>query len=234
METYLISRDSKQKIRVAYLSYEWDKDILGFVISRYTGQLHGKMTEQPEIQVLKGKAKRTVTEQVELEYNSLIKKFLDKGYKLCNGDPETFSESDLNNIIGEDKTDTNGFTKHMLAKQADKVAKSSINKVPFWWASRKIDGVRNSFYYKDGEVHSASRGGGSYDNSTEHLRKNPTLVAFFERHPTYVLDGELYKHGKSLQQISGAARQEKDGKKSNWMEYYIYDVMIPDMPFSDR
>lgn len=94
--------------------------------------------------------------------------------------------------------------------------------------------VRCSFYYKDGEIHSASRGGGDYDPATSHFRKNKELIKFFENHPDYILDGELYKHGKSLQQISGAARLEKNAYDCDWLEYYIYDVMIPNMKFSDR
>ena len=44
----------------------------------------------------------------------------------------------------------------------------------------------------------------------------------------------MYKHGKSLQQISGAARLEKNAVDCDWLEYYVYDIMIPGMKFSDR
>jgi len=36
---------------------------------------------QPLIEIYKGKAKRTLEEQLELQYNSEKKKYLDKGYK---------------------------------------------------------------------------------------------------------------------------------------------------------
>lgn len=93
--------------------------------------------------------------------------------------------------------------------------------------------VRCSFYWSGEEVKSASRGGGEYDISTEHIRKHPKFVEFFKTHPKIVLDGELYKHGKSLQQISGAARREIANADGCWLEYYIYDVMAPE-PFEDR
>lgn len=227
MIQYLVSRDSKGKIRVACVSFEWDDEQHGFVISRLTGQLGGKMTEQPDILVQRGKAKRTVTEQTQLEFNALVRKYTDKGYKAIENDPSTYSEDELNEIIGEEKTDTNGFMKHMLAKQADQVSDATINKLPYWYASRKIDGVRCSFYYADGEVHTASRGGKNYDYSTWQIREHPKLVEFLKRYPKIILDGELYKHGKSLQQISGAARMEKTTKGNDWLEYYIYDVMLP-------
>lgn len=231
-ENALISRDSKGKIRVVEISYQWEDDYNGFVIRRHTYQYGGKVTDQPEIVITKGKAKRTVTEQARLEYNSHLKKYQDKGYKLLEKDINSYSLEDLNKILPEFTTDANGFQKHMLAKQADKVAASAFEKE--WYASRKIDGTRCSFYYKDGVIKTASRGGGDYDPACQHFITNEKLITFFENHPDYILDGELYKHGKSLQQISGAARLEKNAYDCDWLEYYIYDIMIPNMPFKDR
>lgn len=230
----LISRDSKGKIRVVDMSASWSNEQHGFVIKRTTYQYQGKKVEQPDIWIYKGKASRTLKEQLELEYKSNMKKYLDKGYKLLTKPLDDYSEEELNEIIGTVVTDSSGFAKHMLAKQADKVKDSSIEKVKTWIVSRKIDGVRASFYWKDGEVKSASRGGGDYDPSTYQLREHPKLRALLSEHPDWILDGELYKHGKSLQQISGAARMEKTAGGCDWLEYYIYDVMIPDQPFGYR
>lgn len=230
----LISRDSKGKIRVVEMFAEWNDAEHAFGIYRTTYQYGGKRTEQPAIFVRFGKAARTLREQLELEYKSNMKKYLDKGYKLLEKSIDDYSEDELQEIIGDVVTDSSGFAKHMLAKQADKVKDSSIEKVKMWAVSKKIDGVRCSFYWKDGEVKSASRGGGDYDYSTYQLREHPLLRSILSTHPDWVLDGELYKHGKSLQQISGAARMEKTAAGSNWLEYYVYDIMIPDLPFSDR
>ena len=115
MIKYLLSKASTGKFRVAYLSTteEWDEEKAGFVINRVTGQLHGKMTEQPEIVITKGKAGRTHREQLELQFKSELKKYLDKGYKEMENDPETYSETQLEEFYGEIKTDQNGFAKHM-------------------------------------------------------------------------------------------------------------------------
>lgn len=234
----LVTKDNKGKTRVVEISYEWDDAQHGFVIRRKTYQYGGKVTVQPEIWIYKGKVKRTVSEQARLEYNSHLKKYTDKGYKLLPSSikinnavaVEAFVEEHLGNGV----TDSNGFKKHMLAKQADKVATSVFDKIKYWYGSRKIDGVRCSFYWKDGEVRTASRGGGDYDASTSFMRHNPKLIQFFEDHPDIVLDGELYKHGKSLQQISGAARLEKDTAGMDWLEYYIYDVMDSTKTFEER
>ena len=231
---YLITRDAKGKIRVVEMKAGWSEDQHAFGIYRTTYQLNGKRTEQPNIYVEKGKAARTLKEQLDLEYKSNMKKYLDKGYKLLEEPIDNYSEEQLQEIIGDVVTDSSGFAKHMLAKQADKVKDSSIEKVKCWAVSRKIDGVRCSFYWKDGEVKSASRGGGDYDSSTYQLREHPALIKLLSEHPSWILDGELYKHGKSLQQISGAARMEKTAGGCDWIEYYIYDVMIPDTTFEER
>ena len=230
----LISRDNKGKIRVVEMFTEWNEAEHAFGIYRTTYQYGGKRTEQPAIFVRMGKAARSLREQLELEYKSNLKKYLDKGYKLLQDFIDEYTEQELQEIIGDVVTDSSGFAKHMLAKQADKVKDSSIEKVKCWAVSKKIDGVRCSFYWKDGEVKSASRGGGNYDASTYQIREHPALIKLLSEHPDWVLDGELYKHGKSLQQISGAARMEKTAGGCDWLEYYLYDVMIPDAPFEDR
>ena len=56
----LISRDSKGKIRVVEISYQWEDDHNGFVIRRYTSQYGGKITTQPEIVISKGTEKAIV------------------------------------------------------------------------------------------------------------------------------------------------------------------------------
>lgn len=234
----LVSKDNKGKIRVVEIDYEWDDNRRGYVIRRKTSQYGGKVTVQPEIWIFAGKAKRTVSEQVKLEYNSHLKKYQDKGYKILPSNIDLKDSPSVQAFVeeqmGEGVSDSNGFKKHMLAKQADKVATSVFDKLKYWYASRKIDGVRCSFYYKDGEVRTASRGGEHYDYSTAFMRHNPKLIQFFENHPDIVLDGELYKHGKSLQQISGAARLEKDTAGMDWLEYYIYDVMDSTKIFEER
>ena len=231
---WFVSRDSKGKLRVVEMSANWDESQKAFGIYRTTYQYGGKRTEQPTIYISIGKASRTLREQLELEYKSNMKKYLDKGYKQLTKNIEEYSEEELNEVVGEVITDSSGFAKHMLAKQADKVKDSSIEKVKMWAVSRKIDGVRCSFYWKDGEVKSASRGGGDYDPSTYQLREHPVLRSFLSTHPDWVLDGELYKHGKSLQQISGAARMEKTALGCNWIEYFVYDIMVPNATFADR
>lgn len=236
MIKYLISKSSTGKIRVVYLysSEEWNDEVNGYTIERRHGQLWGKMQDAPTITITKGKAGRTHKEQLALQFNSELNKYLDKGYKEINQDPELCIEAELQEFLGEFKTDTTGFAKHMLAKQADKVKESAIDKIPYWYASRKIDGARAALFWKNGSICTASRGGGNYDCSMQQFIENPELIAFFEAHPDIILDGEIYKHGWSLQNISGEARRCETMHGSDYLEFYIYDVMIPEISFEER
>lgn len=249
MNNTLVTKDSKGKIRVVEISYEWDDTRRGYVIRRNTYQYGGKVTAQPEILITQGKVNRTVTEQTKLEYASHLKKYQDKGYKLIpeGSNIDSISKEEVESLIPDDKTDANGFKKHMLAKDFNKVSSAVYDKIKHWWASRKIDGVRCSFYNSSSvctddlfksqestEVTSASRGGGHYDNATKHIRNHPKMVEFFKNHPDVILDGELYIHGRSLQYISGLARTEIDvDDECDELEFWIYDVMI-DRPFEER
>lgn len=228
----LVSKDTKGKVRVVKIWYEWDDSQRGFVIRRITSQYGGKETVQPEIWIYKGKAKRTVTEQCKLEFNSHIKKYLDKGYKEL---PSTIDFSDKNSVeefIGGDKTNQDGILKPMLAKQADKVASSVFNKN--YYGSRKINGVRCLIYYKDGEVRTSSRGAINYDLAIFHIISHPKLEKFFKDNPDTILDGEIYKHGWTLNKISGLCRTQSTVSDGEPLEFYMYDIVRTDLPFSSR
>ena len=235
MIKYLLGKASTGKFRYAVVECDdqWHEPEHGYVIQRSYGQVQGKNTLSPTIVVDRTKANRTWKEQYQLQFNSEVKKFLDKGYVEVEKHPNEYSEAELNEIFGDVKTNQYGVIKPMFAKQSEKVTNQKIfNKE--WMASRKLDGVRCLLYYKDGEIHSASRGGEHYDCATEHIRTYQPLIDFFEANPEVILDGELFKRFTSLQKISGAARLERNAHESNWLEYWIYDCYIPDMSAEDR
>lgn len=224
---WLASRDSRGAIRLVKLECEWNDSEHAYTIIRTTGQYNKTQTIQPTIFVRKGKVNRTVTEQTRLQYDHLLKEYEDKGYKKLDKSYDLYSESELSEIVGEHKTSKDGLLKPMLAKQASKVTNKKIFDKE-WLASRKIDGVRSLFYFDGKEVRTKSRGGEHYDYSTGHLREHPVLIEIFKKYPTLVLDCELYKHGKSLQQCSGAARLEKNAYDCDWLEMYCYDCVFLD------
>lgn len=224
MIKYLLGKASTGKFRFAVVECdeEWHEPEHGYVIQRSYGQVGGKTTLSPKIIVDRTKQKRTWKEQYALQFNSETKKFLDKGYVEVEKHPKEYTLDELQSIFGDVKTNQYGVIKPQLAKQADKVTNPKIFDKE-WLISRKLDGVKALFYYKDGEIHTASRGGEDYDVATTHLREDPKLLKFFEIHPTVILDGELFVRGKTLQQISGAARMEKNAYDCDWLQYWVYD-----------
>ena len=238
MKEYLLSRASTGKFRFAIVEWdeEWKEPEHAFLITRKYGQIGGKVTESPKTWIKKGKAGRSHREQATLQFNSFVKGYLDKGYIKVPSDPNTYSEEKCIELFGEVKTNQYGVIKPQLAKQADKVTNKKIFDKE-WLISRKLDGVKALFYWDGKEVHTASRGGEHYDIATTHLRENPQLIEFFKANPTIILDGELFKRFKTLQQISGAARMEKNAYDCDWLEYWVYDcydTANPDIIAEDR
>ena len=227
MITYMLGKATTGKFRftVVECSEEWDDILKGYVIKRKYGQVRGKTVDGPLIIVDRPKQKRTWKEQYILQYNSEVKKYLDKGYIKTEKHPNEYTDQELNELFGDVVTNQFGVLKPMLAKQESKVSNRKIFDKE-WLASRKINGTRCLMYLgEDHKIHTASRGGNTYEYSTIHIRENPTMLNIFNKYPNIILDGELYKHGKSLQQISGAARLEKNAIDCDWLEYYLYDVI---------
>lgn len=238
MKTYLLGKASTGKFRFVEVEWneEWQEPEHAFLITRKYGQIGGKVTESPKTWIKVGKAGRSHREQATLQFNSFVKGYKDKGYIEVPVDPNTYTEEKCNELFGEIKTNQYGVIKPQLAKQADKVTNKKIFEKE-WLISRKLDGVKALFYWDGKEIHTASRGGEHYDYATVHLRENPSLIAFFKANPTIILDGELFKRFKTLQQISGAARMEKNAYDCDWLEYWVYDcynTADPDMPAVDR
>lgn len=232
MNWYLVGKDSKGKIRVCYISYELENDV--YVIHRSTGQFGGKITEQPDKIVERGKAGRSLLQQVQLETNHLVKEKLDKGYKEIPNDPKSYTEKELKEIVGDYSTNQEGLLKPMLAKSETQITNRKIFDKE-WYASRKINGVRTLVYYKDGELHTASRGGGTnYDFVLQHILIHPKLLDCFKKHPNLILDSEAYKFGWTLNKISGICRTQKTAYDGDPLELYVYDVVDVDKTFEER
>ena len=235
-ESVLVTRNARDKIQVArYILWQ---DTNSFIIKRYTGQFGGKVTEQPEVVIEKGKVKRTVIQQAELEYNSLVKKSLDKGYKKLSDLTKTkyddITEEELNKVVPSIKTDSYGFIKPQLAKSSKDCTPNVWDK-PLW-CSRKLDGVRCLMKWDSEaeEIKSISRGGENYDVATTHIRNSPELISLFKEYPELILDGELYIHGWPLQKISGTCRLETWEERCENIEYWVYDIADTEKIFSQR
>ncbi len=135
----LICRDAKGKCRRVDISCIWSDPLHAYVIERSSGLINGKQVVAPIIEIKQGKASRTVTEQATLQYNSELKKYLDKGYKSIDdlGIDELTLEA-AEEALPETNTDQNGSIKPMLCKVMDRTKTSQTDKQ--WLASYKHDG----------------------------------------------------------------------------------------------
>ena len=235
-EVVLVTRNARDKIQVAIFTLEQEGNT--YYIRRNTGQFGGKFTEQPTKTIERGKAKRSVFMQAELEFNSLINKALDNGYKKLSNLTTTkfnvITQDELNTIVPSIKTDQEGNIKPQLAKSSNDCSVNIFNKGLF--CSRKIDGVRCLFKWSEdkGEVISISRGGKNYDVATSHIRNNELLIEYLKNNTGIALDGELYVHGWSLQKISGAARLQTWENRCNKLEFWVFDIVDTNKYFNER
>lgn len=135
----LITLDTTGKVRVVYLESEWNNDLQAYCIVRRSGCLGGKLVTAPTIVIDHGKVRRSIHEQNSLQYNSELKKYLDKGYKNIKdlGITDLTIDS-AKEALGDVKTDQNGSMKPMLCKVLDKSNKKQTEKT--WLASYKHDG----------------------------------------------------------------------------------------------
>lgn len=171
------------------------------------GKLDGKL--QTKIEAVKGKNigranETTPAEQAELEAKSKINKQKDKGYR---EDKESLEDLPLLPMLAQD-----------YLKQGHRI------KYPCY-ESAKLDGVRCLAICKDGEVILKSRGGKIYE--VEHISKELSLLM----KDGFVWDGELYIHGKFLEEIVSAVKKPNEMTKD--VKFVIFDVVTEDR-FSDR
>jgi len=233
MDIKLYNIDSKGKIR--YVSFLVVDKFPGYEIKRSSGLVDGADVPQPTLEIKIGKAGRCIKAQMELEYNSLINKARDKGYKDQIAD------------VMEHKTDSNGNKKPMLAldcrgKIDSKVSEDDARKIiitrilrkineKVGYLSRKLDGVRMIKKL----IGTVSRGGKDYDPACTQIVKDGCFKEFFDKYPDYQLDGEIYVHGKFLDEISGHARKrEYIPERHDDLQYWIYDIIADGLTFEER
>ena len=231
---HLVTRNARDKVQVVIAELEQNGN--SFTIKRTTGQYQGVMTEQPELTIEKGKAKRSVLEQAELQYNSIVSKYQDKGYKrldsLTNKKFDELSLEEMDALVPTIKSDQNGNLKPMLAKSSNDCQTSVLQKKMF--CSRKLDGVRMMVKWDEelGKPITISRGGKNYDVAATLITKQ--LTDYLSQHKDLILDGELYAHGHYLQEISGIARLETWEDRCEILEYWIYDIADDKRTFNNR
>ena len=229
----LICRDAKGKCRRVDIACTWSDPLHAYVIERSSGLINGKQVIAPPIIIKTGKAQRTVTEQATLQYNSELKKYLDKGYKnIKDLGIEELTLQAAEDALPTENTDQSGMIKPMLCKVMDRTKTSQTDKQ--WLASYKHDGVRCLLFMRDGEVRTSSRGGQDYDIPATYIREDPYVKQIFKENPDIILDGEIYRHLWNLQKISGLCRKETLEEEHKELVFHCYDIVDTQSPFKLR
>lgn len=143
-------------------------------------------------------------QQAEFEANSRINKQIDKGYRADKGELE---ELPLLPMLAND-----------YLKQGHRI------KYPCW-VSDKLDGVRCLAIRKEDGVILKSRSGKLYD--VKHIQDQLSLSMQVGE----IWDGELYIHGKYLEEIVSAVKKPNDMTKNLW--FVVFDV-VNDKSFIKR
>lgn len=182
----------------------------GSVLIIYAKKLDGKAVEkvyQVEQKNL-GRANETsFIDQAVSEAKSRVNKQLDKGYV------KTLEEAK------DPATNSLGLHKPMLAQPIGKV-KPEIIEWDTAFAQPKLDGhrclVNDILYSRQGK-----------EIKLPHIRDQLGDSGLLSKN----LDGELYVHGKLLQDIGSLVKKPR--KESLAIEYHIYDIVSP-APYSER
>jgi DNA ligase-1 len=95
------------------------------------------------------------------------------------------------------------------------------------WMQYKKDGVRNFGELFNDTTRMKSREGQIFN--VQHLLN--TVTDLHDKALEEIFDGELYKHGVVLQDIVSLV---KSNDPNQVLEFHIYDIAIPDLPFSQR
>ena len=99
----------------------------------------------------------------------------------------------------------------------------------------KLDGLRCVVYLVNGLPVYQSRTGGIF-TVLHHL--DSSVVEILSRNHTLVLDGELYTQQIPFEELAGIIKKktltETDKQKILHIQYHVYDLVIPKLPFRER
>lgn len=208
----LYKLDSKGKVRIWYS--ETGTDGVRWGLRSAAGLQDGKkvtsewtFVEQKNV----GRSNETsLEEQAKSEMESEVQKKKDRGYFTEIGNVDTFDKF-----------------KPMLAEKFEDV---EVNYTVGIYSQPKLDGIR-----------CIARKDGLWTRSGKEIVAVPhiweSLKSFFEKHPNFILDGELYNHElkDDFNSITSMVRKTKPKpedliKSKELVQYHVYDVIVTDQP----
>jgi len=212
----LYGKASNGKIKVVYYSVEELEDGTVDIVNEH-GYLDGKkQIDRRNIKVGKniGKSNETTPwEQACSEVEAEWKKKLDSNYTTNESGVPDSSEQSLLPMLAHDFNKRKHNIKYPCLVQP------------------KLDGVRCMARSDDGNARFTSRKDKPYD-TLSHL--SHTSAFYLNYTPDGApLDGEVYKHGLSLQEINRRVKKHRPGETEE-LEYWVYDVAHTDMGNKER
>lgn len=175
----------------------------------HSSTLDGSMVRHTEL-VDRGCQGRSIESQVDHRIRSRISKQRDKGYVNTIDEAATGAFNQL------------GLMPPMLAQvYGGRVADASKA-----WIQKKLNGLRCLITRQDGQLTAYTRRGKRLLAITEILAEADTFVTEGQ-----TVDGEIYKHGTSLQTIQSLTKRRQAATAS--LLYAMYDL-VSDDAFSDR
>jgi len=178
----------------------WDVSTEGAAIISVTGQLGGARTESRKIVKAKNVGRSNETTpgaQADFEAAAMWTKKKDSGY-----------------FESEEEARTTLVFLPMLA--ADFNNRKDKVRYPVY-VQPKFDGVRCLAYWEGGEVKLLSRGGKPY--YVPHIAAQVASML----QPGRVLDGEIYIHGRTFQEITKLVKKYRPGETEE-LDFWVYDT----------
>lgn len=149
---------------------------------------------------------RSLQEQAKLQVEARVRVKMDSGFKR--------SRADLGKII----TNQLGLAAPMLATPLNRAGKFAIDNC---YVQPKLDGHRCLISSE-----------GAYSRRGKVIDTIPEILKSVQVPDGAILDGELYAHGVHLQTIASWAKRRQEKTKN--LRYHIYDIIVPDMSFTER
>lgn len=199
----------------------WTATINNSTVTYEYGQKDGKMQTKTDTYTV-GKQKRSAKQQAKFEALSTARKKIRLGYSLISH--EGFDELVVDSPVTKELS-----PKPMLAKDFELKRIASETTV---FMQPKLDGIRCLGNQRSGELWTRGR---KRLHGLNHIEKAILQLApKLLNYPAW-FDGEIYCHGLPFQEITSLAKKQKNlSSDSNKLQYHIYDLVIPNLPFVKR
>jgi DNA ligase-1 len=225
--------DKNGRMRIWHASvYSSADEQTGMYVVQH-GLCEGKLQiDTREFMEGKNIGKRNATTGLEQCMQEITKKRKDKMEK------EGYSETKP--VFNPENADTPGVHRKVFPMLANKYEPTSTKKHGIQYpcfVQPKLDGLRCVVYRNsgDGSVVYQSRTGGIF-TTLGHL--TPHLLPLFEKNSVLILDGELYTDRIPFEELAGIIKKKTlsaaDTERIKSVEYHAYDIIMRDMPYSER